>query len=70
MYRVDRTEDRVTVHGEQEQLVMGEHRTEWGMLIRVKLGKLSATIATAQENGVILDEEQSLFLAGGLDNAI
>ncbi|GKA66214.1 integrase, catalytic region, zinc finger, CCHC-type containing protein, partial [Tanacetum coccineum] len=24
----------------------------------------------AQENGVILDEEQSLFLAGGLDNAI
>ncbi|GJU79558.1 hypothetical protein Tco_1281923 [Tanacetum coccineum] len=39
MYRVDRTEDRVTVHGEQEQLVMGEHKTEWGMLIRVKLGR-------------------------------
>ncbi|GKB79225.1 hypothetical protein Tco_0946120, partial [Tanacetum coccineum] len=62
--RVDRTEDRVTVHGEQEQLVMGEHRTEWGMLIRVKPGR------TPNTNGVILDEEQSLFLAGGLDNAI
>ncbi|GKA16724.1 hypothetical protein Tco_0696561 [Tanacetum coccineum] len=40
------------------RLVMGEHRTEWGMLIQVKLGR------------VVLDEEQLLFLAGGQDNAI
>ncbi|GJZ47073.1 hypothetical protein Tco_0600905 [Tanacetum coccineum] len=60
-YRVDRIEDREIMHGEQVQLVMGEHRTEWGMLFRVKL---------AQENKVVLDEEQLLFLAGGLDNAI
>ncbi|GKF40074.1 hypothetical protein Tco_0120135 [Tanacetum coccineum] len=40
------------------QLVMGAYRTEWGMLIQVKLGRL------------ILDEEQLLFLAGGQDNAI
>ncbi|GJW40878.1 hypothetical protein Tco_0066723 [Tanacetum coccineum] len=48
---MDRTEDRVTCTG-AVRLVMEEHRTEWGMLIRVKLGRLSATTAT-----VILDEE-------------
>ncbi|GJV74215.1 hypothetical protein Tco_1494210 [Tanacetum coccineum] len=38
---------RVIMHGVQVQLVMGEHRTEWGMLIRVKLGSLmNATTAT------------------------
>ncbi|GJW85576.1 hypothetical protein Tco_0158721 [Tanacetum coccineum] len=31
---VDRTEDRVIMHRVQVQLVMGEHRTEWGMLIQ------------------------------------
>ncbi|GKD15035.1 hypothetical protein Tco_1199442 [Tanacetum coccineum] len=54
------------MHRVQVQLVMGELRTEWGMLIQVKLGRLSATTAT----GVVLDEEQLLFLAGGQDNAI
>ncbi|GJS29215.1 retrovirus-related pol polyprotein from transposon TNT 1-94 [Tanacetum coccineum] len=87
------------MHRVQGQLVMGEHRTEWGILIWVKLGRLSATTATvgqnstertqpkrpqtleyfkdkivsymqAQENGVVLDEEQLLFLAGGQDNAV
>ncbi|GJV64167.1 hypothetical protein Tco_1474995 [Tanacetum coccineum] len=53
---------RVVVQNVQVQLVMGEHRTEWGMLIRVKLGRI--------ENRVVLDEEQLLFLAGGQDNAI
>ncbi|GJU12608.1 retrovirus-related pol polyprotein from transposon TNT 1-94 [Tanacetum coccineum] len=43
------------------QLVMGELRTELGMLIQVKQGRLSATTAT--ENGVALDEEQLLFIA-------
>ncbi|GJZ84998.1 hypothetical protein Tco_0650337 [Tanacetum coccineum] len=50
------------------QLVMGEHRTELGMLIQVKQGRLSATTAT--ENGVVLDEEQLLFISDGQDNAI
>ncbi|GJW20334.1 hypothetical protein Tco_0030956 [Tanacetum coccineum] len=50
------------------QLVMEELRTESGMLIHVKQGRLSATTAT--ENGVALDEEQLLFLAGGQDNAV
>ncbi|GJT83849.1 hypothetical protein Tco_1058191 [Tanacetum coccineum] len=50
----------ISANGEQVQLVMGEHRTEWGMLIRVKLGRLSATTAT----------EQSLFLAVDWTNAI
>ncbi|GJV83943.1 retrovirus-related pol polyprotein from transposon TNT 1-94, partial [Tanacetum coccineum] len=44
------------MQGVQVQLVMGELRTELGMLI--------------QENGVALDEEQLLFIAGGQDNAI
>ncbi|GKE49532.1 hypothetical protein Tco_1480790, partial [Tanacetum coccineum] len=65
---VDRIEDMGTMHGVQLQLVMGEHRTELGMLIQVKKGRLSATTAT--ENGVALDEEQLLFIAGGQDNAI
>nr|GEU52836.1 retrovirus-related Pol polyprotein from transposon TNT 1-94 [Tanacetum cinerariifolium] len=47
---------------------MGELRTELGMQIQVKKGRLSAT--TAMENGVALDEEQLLFLAGGQDNAV
>ncbi|GJY36132.1 hypothetical protein Tco_0421510 [Tanacetum coccineum] len=55
--RVDRTEDRVIMHGEQVQLVMEEHRTEWGMLIRVKLGRLSAT--TANGNRSIGETESS-----------
>ncbi|GJV03640.1 hypothetical protein Tco_1337209 [Tanacetum coccineum] len=66
--RFDRIEDIVTMHGVRVQLVMGEHRTELGMLIQVKQGRLSATTAT--ENRVALDEEQLLFIAGGQDNAI
>ncbi|GJR56384.1 hypothetical protein Tco_1406905 [Tanacetum coccineum] len=65
---VDRIEDRVTMHGVQVQLVMGELRTELGMLIQVKQGRLSATTAT--ENGVALDKEQLLYIAGRQDNAI
>ncbi|GJT33605.1 hypothetical protein Tco_0924024 [Tanacetum coccineum] len=68
MFRVNRVEDRVTMHGVQVQLVIGEHRTELGMLIQVKKGRLCAI--TAMENGVVLDEEQLLFIASGQDNAI
>nr|GEU80914.1 integrase, catalytic region, zinc finger, CCHC-type, peptidase aspartic, catalytic [Tanacetum cinerariifolium] len=53
---VDRIEDRGTMLGVQVQLVMGELRIELGMLI--------------QENGVALDEEHLLFIAGGQDNAV
>ncbi|GKD66325.1 hypothetical protein Tco_1308433 [Tanacetum coccineum] len=55
------------MHRVQVRLVMGELRTELGMPIPVKQGRLSATIA--MENGVALDEEQLLFLVGGQDNA-
>nr|GEV40816.1 retrovirus-related Pol polyprotein from transposon TNT 1-94 [Tanacetum cinerariifolium] len=58
---VHRREDRGTMHRVQVQLVMGELRTELGMLIHVKQGRLSAINAT--ENGVALDEEQLLFIA-------
>ncbi|GKC31347.1 hypothetical protein Tco_1038641, partial [Tanacetum coccineum] len=49
-------------------LVMGELRTELGMQIQVKQGRLSAT--TAMDNKVELDEEQLLFIAGGQDNDV
>nr|GEZ59620.1 hypothetical protein [Tanacetum cinerariifolium] len=55
------------MHRVQAQLVMGELRTELGMLINVKQGRLSATTTT---NGVALDEEQLLFIPGGQDNAV
>ncbi|GJT76996.1 hypothetical protein Tco_1043721 [Tanacetum coccineum] len=48
--------------------VMGELRTELGMLIQVKQGRLSAT--TAVKNRVALDEEQLLLIASGQDNVI
>ncbi|GJW25996.1 hypothetical protein Tco_0039807 [Tanacetum coccineum] len=55
------------MHGVQVQLVMGELKTELGMLIQVKQRMLSATTAT---NEVALDEEQLLFIAGVQDNDI
>ncbi|GJS61622.1 hypothetical protein Tco_0656406 [Tanacetum coccineum] len=61
---VDRTEVRGTMHGEQVQLVMGELRTELGMKIRVKQGRLNKMLLMqAQENRVVLDEEQLLFIS-------
>ncbi|GJS54858.1 hypothetical protein Tco_0628220, partial [Tanacetum coccineum] len=44
--RVDKIEVRGTMHGVQVQLVIGELRTELGMQIQVKQGRLSVTIAT------------------------
>nr|GEX80743.1 integrase, catalytic region, zinc finger, CCHC-type, peptidase aspartic, catalytic [Tanacetum cinerariifolium] len=55
------------IHGVEVQLGKGEHITELGNLIQVKQDRLSATTAM---NGVALDEEQLLFLAGEQDNAI
>nr|GEY35419.1 integrase, catalytic region, zinc finger, CCHC-type, peptidase aspartic, catalytic [Tanacetum cinerariifolium] len=67
MFRVDRIEVKGSIHRVEGQLGMGEHRTELGMRIQVMQDRLSATTAT---NGVALDEDQLLFLAGGQDNAI
>ncbi|GJS31451.1 hypothetical protein Tco_0492071 [Tanacetum coccineum] len=66
---VDRIEDRGTMNGVQVQLVMGEHRTELGMLIHVKQGRQDVADASLGER-VALDEEQLLFIACGQDNAI
>ncbi|GJX80711.1 hypothetical protein Tco_0328860 [Tanacetum coccineum] len=65
---VDIIEVRGTMHGVQVQLVMGELRTELGMQIQVKQGRLSATTAT--ENRVALDEEQLLFIISGQDTVV
>ncbi|GJQ94250.1 hypothetical protein Tco_0005389 [Tanacetum coccineum] len=54
--------------GVQVQLVIGELRTKLGMQIQVEQSRLSATTAT--ENGVALDEEKLLFIAGGQDSAV
>ncbi|GKD24954.1 hypothetical protein Tco_1231168, partial [Tanacetum coccineum] len=54
----------------QVQLVMGELKTELGMQIQnSKYFKDKMMLMQAQENGVTLDEEQLLFIAGGQDNA-
>nr|GEY41560.1 integrase, catalytic region, zinc finger, CCHC-type, peptidase aspartic, catalytic [Tanacetum cinerariifolium] len=45
MFKVDRIEDRGTTQGVQVQLVMRDLKTEFGMLIQVKQGRLSATTA-------------------------
>ncbi|GJX16944.1 hypothetical protein Tco_0217776 [Tanacetum coccineum] len=60
------TRNQATV--QDGRLVMGELRTELGMLIQAKQDKLSVT--TAMENGVVLDEEQLLFITGGQDNVV
>ncbi|GKD64108.1 hypothetical protein Tco_1306216 [Tanacetum coccineum] len=72
---VDRIEDRGTMHGVQVQLVIGEHRTELGILIQVKQGRQACADDKLRRIGgrlgcVALDEEQLLFIAGGQDNAI
>nr|GEX14403.1 hypothetical protein [Tanacetum cinerariifolium] len=65
MFRVDRIEDKGTMHGVQAQLVIGELRTELGMLIHVKQEyfKDKMLLMQAQKNGVELNKEQLLFIA-------
>nr|GEV10590.1 hypothetical protein [Tanacetum cinerariifolium] len=62
MFKVNRIEDRGTMHGVQVQLVMGELRTE------LEYFKDKMLLMQAQENGVALDEEQLLFIVCGQDN--
>ncbi|GKF04736.1 hypothetical protein Tco_0035404 [Tanacetum coccineum] len=69
MSKVDRTEFRGTMQGEQLQLEMGEFRTELAMQILVKQSLLNKMLLMqAQENEVVLDEEKLLFIAGGQDS--
>ncbi|GKE62651.1 hypothetical protein Tco_1513018, partial [Tanacetum coccineum] len=56
------------MQGVQVLLVMEGLKTELRMQIQVKQGRLSAT--TAMENGVALDKEQLLFIAGGQDTVV
>nr|GEV55022.1 putative reverse transcriptase domain-containing protein [Tanacetum cinerariifolium] len=59
------------IHEVEVQMGMREHRTELGMLIQNSdYFKDKMLLMQAQENGVALDEEQLLFLAGGQDNDI
>ncbi|GKE34480.1 hypothetical protein Tco_1453802 [Tanacetum coccineum] len=51
------------MQGERLQLALVEFRTEEAMQILDKM-----TLMQAQENGVVLDKERLLFIAGGQDN--
>nr|GEV11202.1 retrovirus-related Pol polyprotein from transposon TNT 1-94 [Tanacetum cinerariifolium] len=71
MFRVDRIEVRGPIHGVKVQLGMEEFGIELGMLIQnFDYYKDKMLLMQAQENGVALDEEQLLFLAGGQDTVI
>ncbi|GJV79228.1 hypothetical protein Tco_1515098 [Tanacetum coccineum] len=58
--------------GEQLQLGMKEFKTEWAMQIlrpqNLEYFKDKMLLMQAQENGVVLDEEQLLFITGGQTN--
>ncbi|GKE00442.1 hypothetical protein Tco_1388425 [Tanacetum coccineum] len=62
---VDRIEDKGTMHGVQVQLVMGELRTELGMLIQVKQDKM--LLMQAQENGDLALNVDNVFQADDCD---
>ncbi|GKC83833.1 hypothetical protein Tco_1139550 [Tanacetum coccineum] len=69
MFRVDKTEVRGTMQGEQLQLEIEDFRTELAMqILNSEYFKDKMLLMQAQENGVVLDEEQLLFIAGGHTN--
>ncbi|GJR76592.1 hypothetical protein Tco_0088957 [Tanacetum coccineum] len=63
MFKGDRIRIKETLLGELVQQEMGEHRIELGMPMQDKM-----LLMQAQENGVVLDEEELLFLAGEQTN--
>ncbi|GJZ83845.1 hypothetical protein Tco_0649018 [Tanacetum coccineum] len=52
------------------KLVMGEHRTEWGILVQVKLGSQDVAELQSQEEWVVLDKSSYWFLAGVTDKSL
>ncbi|GJS08065.1 hypothetical protein Tco_0364861 [Tanacetum coccineum] len=67
MMSVDRTEVRGTM--QREQLEIGDFRIELAMqILNSEYFKDKMRLMQAQENGVVLDEEQLLFIAGGQTN--
>ncbi|GKA74528.1 hypothetical protein Tco_0780830 [Tanacetum coccineum] len=63
------TEFQGIMQREQLQLEMEEFRTELAMkILNSDYFKDKMLMLQAQENGVVLDEEQLLFIAGGHDN--
>ncbi|GJR89147.1 hypothetical protein Tco_0213158 [Tanacetum coccineum] len=77
MFRVDRIKERVTMHGVQVKCYncngichIARNYTQPKRPQNSKYFKDKMLLMQAQENGVALDEEQLLFLAGGHDNAV
>ncbi|GJS56263.1 hypothetical protein Tco_0629625 [Tanacetum coccineum] len=69
---VFKIEERGTMHGVQVQLVMGEHRTELGMLnIHITPNTLKTNVADAKlKRTVVAWMKSSIFIAGGQGHAI
>ncbi|GJU07464.1 hypothetical protein Tco_1123894 [Tanacetum coccineum] len=74
MIKIDRTEVSGTIKGAQVQLVMEGLRTENCTQPKRPQNsdyfKDKMLLIQAQENGLVLDEEQLLFLVGGHDTAV
>ncbi|GKE94317.1 hypothetical protein Tco_1579172 [Tanacetum coccineum] len=69
MFWVDRTEVKGIMIGEQLQLEVGEFITELAMqILNSEYFKDKMLLMQAQENGVVLVEEQLLFIASGQTN--
>ncbi|GKF65010.1 hypothetical protein Tco_0188458 [Tanacetum coccineum] len=68
MFRVDKTEVRGTIQGAQVQLDILQGTALNPQNLDYFKDKM--LLMQAQENGVVLDEEQLLFLASGHDTAV
>nr|GEU94153.1 hypothetical protein [Tanacetum cinerariifolium] len=70
MFKIDRIEDKGTMHRVQAKLVIEELRTELGMLIQDKQGRLSATTATSHRKELHSTQEttEPRDLALNVDN--
>nr|GEW99832.1 retrovirus-related Pol polyprotein from transposon TNT 1-94 [Tanacetum cinerariifolium] len=69
MFRVDRIDVQGTIRGEQLLLEIEEFKTKLTMqILNSEYFKNKMLLMQAQENIVVLDEEQLLFIVGGQDN--